>query len=120
MSETTHLALLSPDSIATARLRNLELAVLSACSTGRAGDDGLADPADIAEAFLRAGVPHVIASRWDVDSAITSAFMNSTYRMILHGESVPGALRDVYREFSSVPATAHPYYWAAFSAFGRG
>lgn len=120
VSETTHLALLSPDSIATARLRNLELAVLSACSTGRAGDDGLADPADIAEAFLRAGVPHVIASRWDVDSAITSAFMNSTYRMILHGESVPGALRDVYREFSSVPATAHPYYWAAFSAFGRG
>jgi CHAT domain-containing protein len=117
--ETAHRTLLSPDSIVAARLDNLELAVLSACSTGRTGDDGLADPADIAEAFLRAGVPHVIASRWDVDSATTAAMMNSTYRLILSGESVPSALQEVYLEFSSIPATAHPYYWAAFSAFGR-
>ena len=118
-SETAHLPLLSPDRIAAARLINLELVVLSACSTGRAGDEGLADPEDIAEAFLRAGVPHVIASRWDVDSASTVALMNWTYRVLLRGESVPSALQDAYRTFSSVPALSHPYYWAAFNVFGR-
>jgi CHAT domain-containing protein/cytochrome c-type biogenesis protein CcmH/NrfG len=118
-SEKAHLTLLSPDRLAAARLQNLELVVLSACSTGRAGDEGLADPADIAEAFLRNGVPHVIASRWDVDSASTAALMNSTYRALLSGRSVPSALRDVYREFSNTPATSHPYYWAAFNVFGR-
>ncbi len=118
-TETAPLTVLSPNSIVAAHPRNLQLVVLSACSTGRAGDDGLNGPSDIAEAFLRTGIPHVIASRWNVDSATTAALMNSTYRLLLHGQAAPKALQEVYREFSSIPQTSHPYYWAAFNAFGR-
>ena len=112
-------ALLSPDSIAANRLGNLGLAVLSACSTGRAGDEGLADPEDISAVFLRAGVPHVIASRWNVDSASTAALMFLTYQALLRGESVPGSLQWASRQLAGVPSTSHPYYWSAFNVFGR-
>lgn len=111
--------LISPDNIAAAHLHDLELAVLSACSTGRAGDEGLADPEDIAEAFLREGVPHVIASRWNVDSASTAALMSLTYQELLRGESVTGSLQWASRQIATIPATSHPYYWAAFNVFGR-
>jgi CHAT domain-containing protein/tetratricopeptide (TPR) repeat protein len=95
-----------------------DLVVLSACAT--AGSDGdLADPESLVRAFLSAGVPHVIASRWNVDSHSTAELMGGFYDHLTHGERPAEALRSAAGALRQNPQTAHPYYWAAFAAFGR-
>ena len=106
-----------------ARIRSLrpgvlQLAVLSACSTESSGRRGLQDADSLVLAFLDAGVPHVVASRWEVDSATTTKLMSSFYDSLLAGMSVSEALRAASRKIRSDPSTGKPYYWAAFGSFG--
>lgn len=98
------------------RLQNLQLAVLSACSTA-SGDGGSSGFESITDAFLRAGVPHVVASRWAVEQ--TQGFVEDFYRNALSGQSVSEAVRIASRNMLANPRTAHPYYWSAFAAYGR-
>ena len=100
------------------RLQSLQLAVLSACSTAFAGN-GSGGFDSITDAFLRAGVPHVVASRWAVDSFETRGFIEDFYRRALSGQSVPKAVRAASRNMMANPRTSHPYYWSAFAAYGR-
>jgi CHAT domain-containing protein/tetratricopeptide (TPR) repeat protein len=99
------------------RLQSLQLAVLSACSTasgsGGSGFDSVTD------ALLRAGVPHVVASRWAVDSTETRGFVQDFYRNALSGQTVSDAIRLTSRNMLANPRTSHPYYWSAFAAYGR-
>ena len=64
------------------------------------------------------GVPQVVASKWPIDSAVSSSLMKKFYRHLLEGEQVDTALKDAERDVRSAPETSHPYYWAAFSTFG--
>ena len=112
-------AVLNADRLQPALIRQCQLAVLSACSTGT-GEKGLVDPESLVRAFLRAGVPHVVASRWNVDSATTANFMDAFYPALLSGSSVARALQSASAEIRRHPETSHPYYWAAFGGFGRG
>ena len=100
------------------RLQNLQLAVLSACSTA-SGNSGSSGFNSVTDAFLRAGVPHVVASRWNVDSVETRGFVEDFYHNALSGQPVSEALRQTARNMLANPRTAHPYYWSAFSAYGR-
>ena len=101
-------------------LRKTQLAVLSACATGGSDtSEGLNDPDSLARAFLDAGVPHVVASRWNVNSGVTLHFMQIFYGAIQKGTEVPAALAEAARAIRTAKATNHPYYWAAFSAFGK-
>jgi CHAT domain-containing protein/cytochrome c-type biogenesis protein CcmH/NrfG len=95
---------------------SLRLAVLSACSTG-SGAGGPGGFHSITEALLRAGVPHVVASRWE--AVETRGFMNDFYRSALSGQSVSEAVRQASRNMLADSRTAHPYYWSAFAAYGR-
>ncbi len=95
-----------------------QLAVLSACSTESASEKGLEDPDSLALAFLEAGVPHIVASRWNVDSATTVKFMDLFYDALLAGKSVPQSVRQAGIQIQSLAGARRPYYWAAFSAFG--
>jgi CHAT domain-containing protein len=99
-------------------LQNLQLAVLSACSTasGGTGSNGFDS---VTDALLRAGVPHVIASRWVVDSTETRGFVQDFYRNALSGQTVSEAIRLTSRNMLANPRTSHPYYWSAFAAYGR-
>ncbi len=117
-ARTDHPLLLDADALRRLKLPNLQLAVLSACSTaaGRGGSGGFNS---ITEALLRAGVPHVVASRWAVDSVEARAFVEDFYRNALSGQSVSDAIRLTSRKMLSNPRTAHPYYWSAFAAYGR-
>jgi CHAT domain-containing protein/tetratricopeptide (TPR) repeat protein len=99
-------------------LRSLQLAVLSACSTAAAGG-GSSEFDSVTDAFLSAGVPHVVASRWAVDSSETRAFVEDFYHNALSGETVSEATRLTSRKMLALPRTSHPYYWAAFAAYGR-
>ena len=95
----------------------LQLAVLSACST--ASGSGASGFDNIADAFVRDGVPHVVASRWPVDSAGTQAFIQDFYRNALSGQPVSEAIRLTSRKMMANPSTSHPYYWSEFAAYGR-
>ena len=109
--------LLDADALRRVKLPSLRLAVLSACSTASGG--GSSGFHSITEALLRAGVPHVVASRWAVDSVQARAFVGDFYRNALSGQSVSDAMRLTSRKMLSNPGTAHPYYWSAFAAYGR-
>jgi CHAT domain-containing protein/tetratricopeptide (TPR) repeat protein len=93
----------------------LQLAVLSACTTER--NDAGAD--SLSQALLHAGVPHVIAARWNVDSAATTAFMEHFYGALLTGESVAAALQVAAAQTRNTPSSSHPYYWSPFHLLGR-
>jgi CHAT domain-containing protein len=112
------LSLLDPDALRRTDLRHLRIAVLSACGTasGSGGSSGLDS---VTDALLRAGVPHVVASRWAVDSVATQGFVKDFYHGALSGQLVSEALRESARTMLANPRTAHPYYWSAFSAYGR-
>ncbi len=63
------------DSLGKQRRENLRLVVLSACASA-GGSGGKPDDGDaLVRGFLRVGASHVIASRWSVDSAATTHFM---------------------------------------------
>ena len=109
---------LDADAFRRLKLTSMRLAVLSACSTAsRSG--GSRGFNNVTEALLRAGVPHVVASRWTVDSVEARAFVEDFYRNALSGQSVSDAIRLTSRKMLSNTRTAHPYYWSAFAAYGR-
>jgi CHAT domain-containing protein len=110
--------ILDASRILSLRPDHAQLAVLSACSTESSSEKGMDDPDSLALAFLQAGVPHIVASRWNVDSAITVKFMSSFYDALLAGKSVPQSVRQAGMQIQSLPETHRPYYWAAFSSFG--
>lgn len=110
--------LLDADNLRHLDLKNLQLAVLSTCSSA-AGSDGSGGFSRVAEALESSGVPHVVASRWSVDSTETRRLMGIFYRTLLSGQTVSNALRSTAQQMLSDPRTAHPYFWAAFAAYGQ-
>lgn len=112
---SSHL-LLGANDLRPRELRHIRLAVLSACESG-SSKKGTFDQSNLVRAFLSAGVPTVIASRWDVDSRSTAHFMQSFYSRLQTGASASEALEHAQAEMRS--AQSHPYYWAAFALTGR-
>jgi CHAT domain-containing protein/tetratricopeptide (TPR) repeat protein len=114
---TDEASMLDAEALRRVSLPGLQMAVLSACSTenGEAGMPGDSD--SLALVFLAKGVPHVIASRWNVDSSSTVFLMEVFYGKLLAGASVPQALASA--EAALRQRAPHPYYWAAFDAFGQ-
>ena len=100
------------------RLQSLQLAVLSACNTA-SGSGGSSGFDSVTDALLRAGVPHVVASRWAVDSGGTQRFVQDFYHNALSGQTVSDAIRLASRNMMADSRTSHPYYWSAFAAYGR-
>ena len=111
--------LVNAESLAKRDIDTLQLAVLSACQSEAAGQAGDTGAEGLAEFFLDAGVPNVIASRWNVDSGETEAFMKEFYSHLLAGESASAAMHTAQLELLHKPTSAHPYYWAAFEFQGN-
>jgi CHAT domain-containing protein len=117
-SQANALPLMDAAVIRQLQLQSLQLAVLSACNTA-SGSGGSSGFDSVTDALLRAGVPHVVASRWAVDSAESQRFVMSFYDNALSGQSVSEAIRLTSRSMLANPRTSHPYYWSAFAAYGR-
>lgn len=96
----------------------LQLAVLSACHTADGIDAATPGTEDLVESLLHANVPHVIASRWNVDSRQTARLMTDFYTRLLSGDTVANSLRNAELTLASLPGSAHPYYWSAFELEG--
>jgi len=108
--------LLDATAVRQLSLQSLQLAVLSACNTASSGR-GSSGFDSVTDAFVRSGVPHVVATRWAVDS--TETFIADFYRNALSGQNVSEAIRSASRKMLADPRTSHPYYWSAFAAYGR-
>lgn len=98
-------------------LQNMQLVVLSACSSRGASGESFHDPENVVRLTLQAGVPQMIASHWDIDSTTTADLMEEFYRRFAFNKDVSGSLAYAMEKIRS--RHPHPYYWAAFSQFGR-
>lgn len=110
--------LFSASEMEEASLQQLQLVVLSACATAET-EKGFTEPDTLVRGFLRAGVPHVVASRWPVDSHTTAETMAELYSRLFEGLPAAYALQQTTNRLRLRPATSHPYYWAAFGSYGR-
>jgi CHAT domain-containing protein len=110
-------ALLDSASLRKASLARVQLAVFSACDTQDGSSGRVYDGDSLVRVFLRARVPHVVASRWNVDSAATRQFMSLFYRALVQGHTVADSIHRAQTGLRSAAGMAHPYYWSAFTAF---
>ena len=110
---------LNSESLSPGQVEDLQLAVLSACQTEASAVGSTTGTEGLTQRFLNAGVPHIVASRWDVDSSETAKLMKIFYARLLAGEDLANSLRYAQSTLMTMPASAHPYFWAAFELEGR-
>ena len=99
-------------------LRACRLAILSACSTAAGERLGPFNPDSLVQALWRAGVPNVLATRWEVEDRVTAAVVSSFVTNLFMGQSASVALRAAVRGVRRDPSFEHPAAWAAFHVFG--
>ncbi len=100
--------------------RAARLVVFSACTTGKREDGWDHGMGDIVETLQSLGVPEVVATRWQIDSASAVPMMDVFYRSLAAGLSVPQALTAARQSLIRDARYRHPYYWAAYYASGVG
>jgi CHAT domain-containing protein/tetratricopeptide (TPR) repeat protein len=111
-------SLLTADLVSGQKIGRMQLAVLAACATSVPGRETYKTADDLAMGFLRAGVPHVIGSRWNVDSRSTEFLMERFYARLFSGKDVAEAMHEAEVEVRSRPEWNHPYFWASFETSG--
>jgi CHAT domain-containing protein/tetratricopeptide (TPR) repeat protein len=97
-----------------------DMAVLAGCETGAGRKTEGEGVLGLTSAFLSAGVPVVVSSRWAVDDKVTAELMGHFYDGLARGKNVAEALRDAQLVVRSHRRTQHPFYWAGFSVVGDG
>jgi tetratricopeptide (TPR) repeat protein len=100
--------------------RAARLAVFSACSTGKREEGWNHGMGDIVDTLASLGVPDVVATRWQIDSASAVPMMDAFYGGLANGLSVPQALTAARQSLVRDVRYRHPYYWAAYYASGWG
>ncbi|MGE4311360.1 CHAT domain-containing protein [Desulfovibrio sp.] len=100
-----------------------DLALLTACKTSVAGDDGSEPLSGLASAFLVAGARRVLASHWEVDASAAESITTGTISLIHKNKMDPAvALQQIMKKMGSNMQLdvleGHPYYWAAFEVIG--
>lgn len=105
--------ILTATEIADLDLSGLELAVLSACETGKGNitSDGVFG---LQRAFKKAGAHSIIMSLWKVDDDATKELMSQFYSNWTNGMSKHKALECAKNSIRTTPRWSDPKYWAAF------
>jgi CHAT domain-containing protein/Tfp pilus assembly protein PilF len=98
---------------------NNELAVLSACDTGRGAIVEGEGIMGLSRAFQYAGTTNLLMSLWKVEDRSTTRLMINFYQNVLNGDSYASALQQAKSMLSKNPIYAHPKYWAAFVLYGN-
>ncbi len=99
---------------------NADLVVLSACNTAATGTQfGGEALSGVAQAFFYAGARTLVATHWQVPSTATVALMTGMFQRLGDGGTAE-ALRGAQLALIDQPATANPFFWAAFTVIGDG
>jgi CHAT domain-containing protein len=98
------------------RLSNLQIVVLSACSTLNPRRSRMGAIAGLAYSFLRAGAPATVSTLWDVDDAVTTELLVSFHNRFAGGTPAAEALRLAQQDAlrSQRPELRSPRAWGAF------
>jgi CHAT domain-containing protein len=96
------------------------LAVFSACSTGKKEEGWNHGMGDLVVTLASLGVPDVVATRWQIDSASAVPLMDGFYEGLAKGSTVPEALTAARQGLVREARYRHPYYWAGWYASGWG
>ena len=99
-------------------LAGSRVVVLSACETGRAEATHANELIGMQRALIYAGAPALVLSQWQVDSDATARWMQAFYEAG-RTQALPDAARTALKAVRALPQYRHPYYWAAFTMFGR-
>lgn len=94
---------------------DIDLAVFSACDTGKSSSSGVLG---FSWALFAAGCPTTVVSQWNAQSASTAKLMIEFHRQLVAGASKPEALRRAQLAVRRDPRYAHPFYWAPFMVVG--
>jgi CHAT domain-containing protein/tetratricopeptide (TPR) repeat protein len=97
-----------------------DLAVLSACETGRGQISGGEGLIGLSWSFFVAGCPTTVVSQWKVESRSTSALMVAFHKELRAGRTRADALARAMRSQMRRPQWRHPFYWASFAVIGDG
>ena len=101
-------------------LRGTRIVVLSACESGIGRATSGEGVFGLREAFHVAGAHSVISSLWRIPDVETAELMKMFFDGLASGKDTPCALRaaqmHMIDELRSRHGTAHPFYWAAFTA----
>ena len=95
-------------------LSNISLAVLSACNTAMGTVSGGNEVICMQQAFHESGVPHVLASLWEVSDEATSRLMSCFYTNVFGEKSTGDSLSQAIKELIA----ESPSKWAAFQVYG--
>jgi CHAT domain-containing protein/Tfp pilus assembly protein PilF len=95
-----------------------DLAVLSACETGRGRVGAGEGMIGLSWAFFVAGCPTTVVSQWKVESASTTELMLAFHRNLKKGQSKAAALRSAALKLLGDSRYRHPFYWAGFVVVG--
>ncbi len=96
-----------------------DLAVLSACETGRGQIGGGEGMIGLSWAFFVAGVPTTVVSGWNVNSNSTSDLMVEFYQNLRQKPSKSEALQTAMISMLKNKRTNLPFYWAGFELIGK-
>lgn len=97
---------------------SLRLAVLNACSTGRAGEGvGVDAFSGVAPALMRAGLPAVVAMQRPITDAAAIAFGKALYARLVAGDPVDAAVSEGRQAIHASTPTSHE--WSVPALFTR-
>lgn len=99
-------------------LRQAQLVVMSACSSGEVNIEGGGELVGLAQAMMTAGAQTVIASLWPVDDAATAQLFKAFYQQLREGALPAEAMSRAVHIVRNTEGCSHPYYWAAFHVNG--
>ena len=97
---------------------NADLAVLSACNTGRgqlAKGEGIMS---LARAFKYAGCANILMSLWQADDQSTAQIMQGFYQYLKQGLGKDEAIRRAKLDYLAADSRNHPFFWGAFVLIG--
>ena len=96
------------------------MVVLSACNTGNGklySGEGIFS---LSRSFIKAGVPAVVYSLWNVNDAAGSKIMGLFYKKLSEGKTKNVALREAKLDYikNSSPTFINPVYWSGYVVSG--
>lgn len=97
---------------------NAEMAVLSACETGRGGTKEGEGMIGLTWALFAAGVPTQVVSQWKISDNSTPELMKHFYGNLKAGQGKGKALQNAALSMMKDGKHSHPYHWASFVLFG--
>jgi CHAT domain-containing protein len=96
-----------------------ELAVLTACETGKGRKAKAEGLRSLAHGFAYAGCPSIVMSLWKIDEKTSAEITDSFYGYLAEGQAKNVALRSAKLDFiSNNPDLTAPYYWAGIVLMG--